>query len=272
VRSSSLPPVVAKLVHRSEFPELTAASYVYVPAARMPPHRHDFPHFYLVIDGACRETNRLGVIDCGPSSLIFLPRGEAHSTDISPGGATLFGIELGPRWLDRLGEHVEPLPEPRGFRGGRPSWLAYQVFHELCQPDAVSVLAIEGLVLELLVELARDRRMYGDEHTPSWLCIVREFVHDHYAEHFTLDAVAVAAGVHPTHLARVFRRVHGCTIGDYVRRLRVEFCCQQIAGSRRGLAHIAVAAGFADQSHFTRSFKRVMGVTPGAYLRCVRRR
>ncbi len=46
------------------------------------------------------------------------------------------------------------------------------------------------------------------------------------------------------HLARTFRRCHGCTVGDYVRRLRMEFACQRLADSEAFLAQIALEAGF----------------------------
>ena len=68
-----------------------------------------------------------------------------------------------------------------------------------------------------------------------------------------------------TLLAREFRRRFGCSIGDYVRRLRIEFACRELAISDVPLYEIAFAAGFSDHSHFARTFKRATGMTPGAY-------
>jgi AraC family transcriptional regulator len=71
--------------------------------------------------------------------------------------------------------------------------------------------------------------------------------------------------VHPAHLAREFRRRRHCTIGGYVRRLRVEFACRELSSTDAPLAEIALAAGFSHQSHLTRTFKELTGMTPAKF-------
>jgi AraC family transcriptional regulator len=85
-----------------------------------------------------------------------------------------------------------------------------------------------------------------------------------------LEDVACIADVHPVHLARVFRRKYNCTIGEYVRRLRVEYARRRISASNDSLIEIAMTAGFTDQSHFARTFKNHLGVTPGEYRKISR--
>lgn len=131
--------------------------------------------------------------------------------------------------------------------------------------DAASGLAIEGLVFEILAEAVRSGASAAEEKSPRWLASVRDFLHANFSESVVLDEVARVADVHPVHLARVFRRSYNCTIGEYVRRLRVEFACRRISASTDSLAEIALAAGFADQSHFARTFKNHFGVPPGEY-------
>jgi transcriptional regulator GlxA family with amidase domain len=57
------------------------------------------------------------------------------------------------------------------------------------------------------------------------------------------------------------------TLGSYVRGLRLDWVAASLLGSEEGLASLALAAGFADQSHLTRAFKRHTGLTPQAYRR-----
>ena len=93
----------------------------------------------------------------------------------------------------------------------------------------------------------------------------RDFVHDRFQESISLADVADFAEVHPVSLARAFRRTYHCTVGDYVRKLRIEFACQKLTGSDASLVEIALSAGFSEQSHFSRTFKRLIGLTPSEY-------
>jgi AraC family transcriptional regulator len=62
----------------------------------------------------------------------------------------------------------------------------------------------------------------------------------------------------------------GVSVGDYVRRLRLEWAANELATSELPLADVAIGAGFVDQSHFTRAFKRHTGVTPGRFRALLR--
>jgi AraC family transcriptional regulator len=77
-------------------------------------------------------------------------------------------------------------------------------------------------------------------------------------------------GVHPVTLARAFRRAFGCTVGEYVRRLRIERAARQLADSDLSLAEIALGAGFSDQSHFSNLFRRHTGLSPFQFRRAIR--
>ena len=95
-----------------------------------------------------------------------------------------------------------------------------------------------------------------------WLEKIKEILRENYEETLTLNELADFVGVHPTHLARVFRQFERCTIGDYLRQFRIETARQKIINSKESLVEIALNTGFADQTHFTRTFKNVTGMTP----------
>ena len=100
---------------------------------------------------------------------------------------------------------------------------------------------------------------------PQWLEKVRNIVEQRFAEPFKLSEIAAEVGVHPVHLAREFRKHYGSSVGEYLRRVRIEYACRELMGSDVAVTNIAFAAGFADQSHFSRTFKRLCGTTPGRY-------
>jgi AraC family transcriptional regulator len=72
------------------------------------------------------------------------------------------------------------------------------------------------------------------------------------------------------HLARSFRQFHHCTVGDYVRRLRVDRAARLLRGTRRPLIDIALDCGLAGAAQFSRSFRAVQGTTPSAWRAAVR--
>jgi AraC family transcriptional regulator len=90
-------------------------------------------------------------------------------------------------------------------------------------------------------------------------------MHEDAARPLSLAELAELAGVHPVHLAASFRRCYGTTVAAYLRQLRIELACRELARSDAPLADVALAAGFADQSHFGRTMKRILGVTPAAF-------
>jgi AraC family transcriptional regulator len=145
------------------------------------------------------------------------------------------------------------------------AWLGARLGREMTRSDSASALAIDGLISEMLAEGSRGKVLSEEKGFAAWLARATDFVHDNFTCTFSLEEVAQIAGVHSAHLSRVFRQKLGCTVGEYVRRLRFEFACQQILSTERSLCDVAHQAGFSDQSHLNRMFRAQMGMTPYMY-------
>jgi len=148
------------------------------------------------------------------------------------------------------------------LRNGRVRCLAARLYWESRSPDCFSPLAAEALALEIISEGTRNASAAEKCGTPSWLLRAIELLHERLPANLTVERMAHEVGVHPVHMARVFRRCYGCSIGEYARKWRVEIATRQLATSASPIAEIAAAAGFADQSHLCRTFKAVSGLTP----------
>lgn len=103
----------------------------------------------------------------------------------------------------------------------------------------------------------------------AWLRRVKTRLQDSYALPLRLSELAAEAGVHEVYLAASFRARMGCTVGEYLRRLRLEAALQRICTSSDDLATIAAATGFHDQAHLTRLFRAHVGMTPGAFRKAL---
>ena len=120
-------------------------------------------------------------------------------------------------------------------------------------------------------DLREDRALRLGRLAPAWLTRVRDCLHDRFLDPPSIAELAHDANVHPDYLARVFRIWFGHPIGQYMRRLRLDWAPQRLAATSLSIVQIALDAGFADQSHFTRAFKRYLGVAPGDYRRSLAR-
>ena len=67
------------------------------------------------------------------------------------------------------------------------------------------------------------------------------------------------------HLARVFRKVTGQTVFDYLRTIRLENAKTLLIDSSRTLSEIAALTGFGSLSLFSRNFSQYVGQSPSAY-------
>lgn len=257
-------PIHGKKIVTRQLNGLSLEEVEYPSGFRIKEHSHAFPLFYLVKKGSFTQFHSRKRLECVPMTLAFIPSHHAHSASVNASGANCFMIEFKGDWLDRLHTH-SILAEAMDFKRCSSILTGIKLYREFQQHDRFSSLSIEGLTLELIAETSRNYAKLSGNNRPGWLSQVEEILQDSFSDQLTLVNIAHSVNVHPMHLVRAFHRHYHCTIGEYVRKLRIEYACRQITVTRDSLAEIAVKAGFYDQSHFSRSFKKVMGLTPSAY-------
>lgn len=248
---------------------LTLTETTYVSRLKLARHSHEFAYFCFVLDGNFTENYERRTRSCKPASLIFHPPDESHSDDFHT-EARCFNVQMDNFWLDRVRQFSKITDCSAEFQGGVTSRLAMKIYRKFRVFDNLSALAIEGLALELIAEASRHSAK--ENKIPRWLKTAQEMLRERFSERLNITHIAETVGVHPAHLAREFRRFHRCTIGDYLRQLRIEFACRTISNSNAPLSEVALSAGFFDQSHFARIFKQQTGLTPGQYRKNFRSR
>jgi AraC family transcriptional regulator len=211
------------------------------------------------------------VWECNPSSILIRPAGESHTHHYGRTGAHGLVVEVKPERLAQNGS-VPPILDRVGrFDDPLLANLAMRLYMETRIMDSASELSIEGLLLEILAQATRQNSKSRISQTqPHWLRHAKDLIQENYAGPLSLSQVATTVGVHPAYLAEMFRKVYGSTVGQYIRRLRLDYAVRGVMLSDKSLAEISTDAGFYDQSHFTKLFKRRIGITP-AEMRAVAR-
>lgn len=93
------------------------------------------------------------------------------------------------------------------------------------------------------------------------------FIEDNLASNLGLVDLAKVAGYGPDHFARLFKREFGVAPHDYLIGRRLERAKTLLRSSRRSIAEVALACGFASHAHLSAVFRRRIGTTPTAYRR-----
>jgi AraC family transcriptional regulator len=78
---------------------------------------------------------------------------------------------------------------------------------------------------------------------------VRQRLDENFTETPSLTELARIGGVHATHLARHFRRHFLITVGDYLRRRRVQAAIELLSGRILSFMEVALEAGFSSHAH-----------------------
>ena len=230
------------------------------PDLTLPVHSHPQATIAVVLSGGFAGSYRDGERDCRAQTVIVEPAGQEHGNRFGRDESTILTLSLAG---DGLGSSVDAAAHR--FRHDRDpvvELIARRAANELDRPDDVTPLAVEAAALELI---ARVTRTAWPERHPAWLGDARAFLHDRYAESFTLANVAAAVGVEPERMARAFRRAFGEPVSGYLRRIRVDAAAHMLATTDLPISRVAADVGFADQSHLTRCFIRYVGTTPGRY-------
>ena len=250
------------LLRRVDLPTSVLTATAYRPRLRLTPHAHTAAFLLFVRDGGFVErfgqrSERYGRFTC-----VYRPAYDEHANEFDDGGAVLTAIDLSPAWVARLRE--------AGFAGGRFRVRSPFVDHfgdrldaELAAPDNMTEMVIESLATEVIVFASRLAGKSGN----GWAERARRLIEAEFTSPLSLAGIAAAVGVHPVHLARQFRAAHGCTVGEYIRRVRVGFARRELVATDKPIVEIAFAAGFSDHSQLTKTFKRLTGRTPAAYRR-----
>ncbi len=244
----------------------------------LPRHVHEEYQVSLSLTDPCRHFYRGGSHAAPAGLLSVLHPGEVHSSPdllVSPAPSVFHVLYVPPEAMrlmaaDRTARLVaEPFFAAPVLNDTALAGRFRQLWR--CLTGPAPRLEQDSLLLLVLTQMIGRHAPNRPPAAPSLpdarsLAAARDYLHAHYAEDLTLDALARLAGLSPSHFCRAFHREFGLPPHSYQTQVRIDRAKSLLA---RGLApcDVAFESGFYGPSHFGWHFKRLVGVSPGAYAR-----
>ena len=258
------PSCIRQELNRIKLPALTLTEILHAPSTKIPAHVHDTASICLTLTGQGLEIIDGTRVVTQPGCVIMRAPDVVHSDQYGVGSHRGFMIELEPSWLQACRHFMRVFEGHRHFPGGPVAALALRIYHESRIKDGLAAIIVEGLMLEMLGHASRSL-VKAPVRAPAWLLQAQDLLHARFNDPLNLVEIANSVGVHPTHLARTFKKHYRTTVGEYIRRLRLDWATRQLSETDDSITDIALAAGFYDQSHFSHMFKQHTGFTPAEF-------
>ena len=177
-----------------------------------------------------------------------------------------------PRWImqDRL--RMREIPTAQKIVGGTApgailSRLSQNLYDEATWMNEEELAGALDHYFDVLTSCTRGEAAQPAT-VPELKARILRFIDAHLGEQaLNPTAIAEAMGISVRHLHRVFSMTD-CTVGDYIRVLRLDQCRKDLADprlQRRSITEIAFARGFCDAAHFSHSFRMRFGISARSF-------
>lgn len=226
-------------------------------------HYHENAYFAFILKGGSLEKRKKEDIECIPGLLLYYNTQEPHKNEQYKAGSKNFSVEFENGWFKNM------CVEKSRFEGGllirNPvlKTLFLKILAETRDPDKDMQISIETMVLQSMAIISASNKEYAT--APEWLLQLKDFLHDNLDQPYSLKQLSGLFGMHPVTISKLFPHFFHCTLGEYIRKIKMDKAYQFLARKHISLQTISELCGFADHPHFTRVFKRHSNLTPSQY-------
>lgn len=129
-----------------------------------------------------------------------------------------------------------------------------------------TILICELIELQLFInQLVEEQRTESPSSTSTLISAAVEYIRDHYTDpNLTAASLAKYLFTSREHLSRAFKEYTMESIHSYIKNLRMQNCCREIA-SGHSVLEACTNSGFTNYSSFLKSFRALHGMTPMQY-------
>ncbi len=152
--------------------------------------------------------------------------------------------------------------------GGDPE-IFLSLYRNLPEIKQEHLMAMGQLLHLYFSRLGNDREFFAPaDPTDGQLSVAKRicrYLDANYFQPVSLTELGERFFLHPSYLARTFRREIGQTVGEYLRSVRHAHACRLLQNPELSVSSVALNVGYADTNYFCRVFRTVEGLSPTEY-------
>jgi AraC family transcriptional regulator len=225
-------------------------------------HCHENSFFAYFLKGGNKELRKKDEIKCSPGTLLFYKAGELHCNRDYIGGSRIFHFEVEKNWF------IDNKLDPETIQHSEISDFTIKntflnIIREFSIRDDLSESSVQSLALYLFNLMTREP--HPKKFIPRWKYDFDRTITTKEGNKQSLSELAKKLNLHPVTLSRQFTRYYQCSLGEYLRQMRIEKAIGLLAKKTVPISDIAENCGFSETSNFIRCFKKLKGITPDSY-------
>ena len=240
----------------------TVSEIRHPPGLAIDEHWHSTAQFAIVMAGTFSEGVGERVWNYPAGTVLFWAPGAVHRNLPGRVEARALMVELSSEQYARASRVLPHGWVPCCLHVSAFGDVPARLIEEFNSSEPAARLAMEGLILELI---ARASRLLSLQEPPKWLEEAKALLEKETAAAPNLGALAKAIRVPAARLAREFRRYYGSSVGEAIRRLRLQRAMTALRETPLSISEIAPMCGFYDQAHLAREFRSSIGLTPSEF-------
>ncbi|WP_268846173.1 AraC family transcriptional regulator [Flavobacterium aestivum] len=221
-------------------------------------HSHENAHITLFLKGGTIEKRKKENFAVSPGTVLFYHSDELHLNQNTLFPSKNINLEIDENHFKEF-QITEELLRNGTANSVQTKLMILKIYNECLIGDTFS----KDSVNMLLSNFASNQN-YLDQFSkcPTWVNSLYELLNDCWNENPSLNDLSKILNINPISISKHFPKYFGCTLGEYIRRLKIDRSLTLIQQDSVSLTDVSFECGFADQSHFIRTFKQQTGFLP----------
>jgi len=218
-------------------------------------HSHEDIHLSLILQGGNLESRKKEDTQVSSGKIIAYNEGEIHRNRFTAFPSKNLNLELKSDFFSENDLNFNDL-NLSGTKNIEAYLELIKIHNELHINDHYTFDSIQLSLKSLFTtnNLSSNK--------PMWIKSLKEIIEDRWNEFISLDELALILNVHPVTISKYFKKYYNGSLGDYMRKVKVQKALHYLFHTNMPITEIAFTCGFSDHSHMIRVFKMYVGYNP----------